>query len=295
MSNELPKVGTPIKTPSLKPCLVIYHAQSDYPDFVGRVYELQPQATKVGPSLQSDIPLYGKDNPNYDVQVYQDHEGNWHLKNRKEFNNVAVNGILARNRQLYDGDRIEMGPVVFRFLDGQGQETRFFAALNELIASDALTKIGNRRLLEQEVSKFMVYCRRNQQPLCLMVMDVDNFRTINNTYGHATGDHALRELAARVAQVIRPEDIFCRDGGEEFVVAFPNLSLAESAALAQEILRHVSATPISFQGHTFTLTFSAGLVQWDTVADLEMLKKQADLLMYNAKQRGKNQIVVEER
>lgn len=166
--------------------------------------------------------------------------------------------------------------------------------LKKLAAEDAITGLFNRRLfnlsLEQEVKR----AKRYEHPLCLLMLDIDDFKTVNDRFGHQAGDRALRELADILKSSFRKMDIVARYGGEEFVVIFPEVDMA-SARLAAERLR------LTIEGNLFLkeeaepelrMTISIGIayLNGETEGGAELLQK-ADDALNSAKRLGKNRIV----
>ena len=160
---------------------------------------------------------------------------------------------------------------------------------------DALTGLGNRRLLERRLSMEVERALRSGSELCLMIIDLDNFKQINDTLGHLCGDAVLERLGLVLAASVRPYDLAARIGGEEFVLVFPSTSCWTGLMLGNRILEKFSQEVFHCDSHTFSMTFSAGvssiaLLQGDVTN--ERLLGSADEAMYTAKKEGKNRVVV---
>lgn len=228
------------------------------------------------------------------ARLYQDAAQGWYVENLEDHNNVFVNDVLSRGRRLHDGDLISLGSIIFRFLDGKGKESMFHRGLQRVIGIDVLTGISNRRQLFEELKRAMASCKRSKRPFCLVLIDFDNFSGINNQYGHAAGDMALKEMIAKIRTNIRTEDVFGRYGGEEFLLGLPNLTKEKAFAFMERVRKKTTKDPIGFNDSPIRVTFSAGLTEWKPPMELEALKNKADELMYKAKARGKNQVAMEE-
>ena len=162
-------------------------------------------------------------------------------------------------------------------------------ALESLALHDALTGLPNRRLLMDRLSLAIAHARRNKGTMALMYLDLDGFKQINDTLGHDAGDALLCMVAARLLGAVRQEDTVARVGGDEFMIALPELSHAEDMAeLVSKVIQVVSQ-PWSFQGRGARVTASVGVSIYPTHGeDVETLMKSADLALYEAKHSGKN-------
>lgn len=163
--------------------------------------------------------------------------------------------------------------------------------LIELSITDALTGLYNRRHFEDMINKELAHSARHNASCSLMIMDIDHFKNINDTYGHAVGDEVLRCVAQVIRDNIRTSDIPCRIGGEEFVVACRNTCRAEAAQLAERLREVVETTRVELEDLTITFTMSIGIA---TVAaggedlTLDTIFKHADRALYHSKESGRN-------
>lgn len=168
---------------------------------------------------------------------------------------------------------------------------RLQADLDSQANRDPLTGALNRRAFSLIAEKEMARSRRYSKPLSVLIMDLDNFKQINDCYGHDAGDALLCRFVAIAGQILRGEDVFCRFGGEEFVALLPNAS-AEQALVAAERLRNAfaeeSATETSDAGRHFTITVSIGIAKLAADEDIESLLRRADTALYRAKDMGRN-------
>ena len=161
---------------------------------------------------------------------------------------------------------------------------------------DPLTGLYNRRYLTTHGRALVEEAAERGRPLSVLVMDLDFFKKVNDTYGHDAGDEVLRELAKRLKKHVRRLDIVCRVGGEEFVVLLPGADARVAQQVAERLRRAVSERPftITVDGRRIPLdvTISIGLSSFERVDDtLEILLKRADEALYAAKQQGRNRVV----
>ncbi len=153
---------------------------------------------------------------------------------------------------------------------------------------DSLTGIGNRRWMDARMPGVI---RRGDT---IMMLDLDHFKTINDRYGHAAGDHVLRAFADEVNRNLRPQDRFARTGGEEFVLYMPGLSLADAKAAGERLCRLVESLAIQHRGDRIPVTTSLGVAWSDGgYPSWDLMLQAADTALYTAKKAGRNQVAVQ--
>lgn len=157
---------------------------------------------------------------------------------------------------------------------------------------DALTGLPNRTLLNDRISTELAHARRQQTALALLFLDLDRFKLINDSLGHATGDQLLRVISRRINSCIREEDTVARLGGDEFMVLLPRISgSADAGRIGRKIINSL-VEPVSCNGHELHITTSIGIsVYPHDGRDAETLVKNADISMYRAKELGRNKVV----
>lgn len=158
---------------------------------------------------------------------------------------------------------------------------------------DGLTQALNRRYWEEQLKLEVQRAQRYQQPLSLLLFDLDKFKQLNDQYGHLGGDSVLIELTARVRALLRDTDWFGRYGGEEFGIVLTNTALAGAVEVAERICLAVSSKAVTFHEHSIQSSISVGVAQLDAAGERahEMLIGQADIALYNAKREGRNRVV----
>jgi diguanylate cyclase (GGDEF)-like protein len=156
--------------------------------------------------------------------------------------------------------------------------------------TDALTGLNNRRAFFDKAQLLFDLGKRNQQPVSALMLDVDYFKKINDSYGHAIGDMALSSLARLLKNNLRDTDLLCRFGGEEFVALLPNTNVAQAEEIANLLKKEMmSTTVVLTQESVLSLTASFGVS--DVGDTLEDLLGHADKAMYRAKNGGRNQVI----
>ena len=165
--------------------------------------------------------------------------------------------------------------------------------LKSLANSDVLTGVGNRRYFLEEGRKEYARSKRYAQPLSLLMMDIDKFKSINDTYGHDIGDIALKALATICVDTIRTSDVFARLGGEEFAAILPCTEIDNAVLLAERLRRRVEAMVTPSSRGDIRYTISIGVAQMLGVdgEDIESMLSRADRGLYRAKEGGRNRVV----
>lgn len=169
-------------------------------------------------------------------------------------------------------------------------------SLERLATTDPLTKLHNRRFfiarLEDEIARSVRY----GVPMCCLLVDVDDFKSINDTYGHLMGDQILRSVSERMLKTIRTNDVVARYGGEEFIILLPQTELKGAVIQSERLLQIVSSTPYPGLPEDVAITVSVGIAIHNTTDPVttDDLIKKADVALYKAKDAGKNRLVIYE-
>lgn|GEM_PF-6506827 len=190
---------------------------------------------------------------------------------------IAVAVILA---ELF----LVFRPLAKRLDEAQQQ-------LQDLAQTDPLTGCWNRRALMQGGAMLLALAHRHKRPLCVIMGDIDRFKSVNDTYGHGAGDVVIREFARTCIDSLRDHDILGRYGGEEFVIVLPDTALERAVAVAERVRKRVESERIETEGATLSITSSFGVAQLNgDDEDLQGLIDRADQALYAAKEGGRNQV-----
>lgn len=158
-----------------------------------------------------------------------------------------------------------------------------------LAERDALTGLYNRHRFQQELARTMLETDRHQMQCAVMFFDLDEFKTINDSYGHRAGDALLIRVAGEIGALVRRDEVLARLGGDEFAILLPAVQGNEAEVLADRVLRTIGQIPFRFEEHNLRLTTSLGIAYYPAhAADADDLVARADLAMYQAKNAGKN-------
>lgn len=206
----------------------------------------------------------------------------------------VVHSMLADSRQL----RTAIGASHERLQRDSGRAAELEARVRDLelelrrlsdeASTDALTQVANRRGLEQIFAEVSAQAAAAGQPLALGLLDIDNFKRLNDRLGHSAGDLALKALASEVCKRLRPDDRVARYGGEEFVVLLPGQPLDQAQQALTRLQRSLTSSLFLHEGEEVFVTFSAGVTLWRQGETLEAAVERADAGLYEAKRSGKN-------
>ncbi len=180
------------------------------------------------------------------------------------------------------------------------QRANVYAEVLKYATLDALTGLNNRRQFEIRIKQEVSNSKRNNIPLCCMMLDVDYFKKVNDTYGHAAGDVVLKNVSEIIGNEIREYDIACRYGGEEFFIILPQTKLAEAASVAQRLRKIIEETKIDIKDtgnenvKYINITTSIGVCEFDDTMDADTFIQKADKALYEAKESGRNRVIIAE-
>jgi diguanylate cyclase len=203
----------------------------------------------------------------------------------------AVHTLVADARQRMASEHARAGELQSRVLALEADLRR----LSDEVSTDALTQVANRRGLATVFEAESARVERagpDAAPLAVGLIDIDNFKKLNDSLGHAAGDVALKALALRVKASLRPVDHIARFGGEEFVVLLPGTPVDEAQQVLTRLQRSLSASLFMHDGREVFVTFSAGVTAWRPGEAIEAALERADEGLYEAKRSGKNRTCI---
>ena len=259
---------------------------------IGRKYPINRSELTIGRAENSDIFVD-------DVDVSRNHA---HVEVKGEViyisdlgstNGTLVNGKPIVRHPLMDGDRVQLGNLTilkFNFLDSI--EDTFNEQLYNSANKDFLTQIYNKKYFLDRLKMEFSYSRRHESPLSLIVLDIDYFKRINDTYGHVAGDHVLKELAAQISAIKRQEDLFARFGGEEFVLLLRDAPKETAIQIADKLRSRIEETEFLADEQKIPVTVSLGVATFfsNNYKNHETFFRAADSYLYRAKKEGRNRV-----
>ncbi len=261
--------------------------------FLGRKFDITSSGLTIGRSHSCDV-LIGNSadgTSRQHARVSVDESGRLQVEDLGSTNGTLVNRKSASKQPLQPNDVIQIGESLLKLIVDD-DELHFHEQLYRMAVCDSLTGLNNRTHFETVVEQEVSRARRGKQPLALLLLDLDNFKAINDHHGHLAGDTVLRELGELLRSLLRQHDLACRFGGDEFVLLLPATTQQAARQVADRCLRKVHSHPFSFQGQPLQVGVSIGLaVLGAQMNRSESLIAAADAALYRAKSRGRGQVI----
>lgn len=203
----------------------------------------------------------------------------------RETRTIQINAQRSRDELRITQQRVAESEARIKELELQLETT------SELVRHDQLTGALNRRGLEEIMDKEVARAARHETTLCVALLDIDNFKKLNDSMGHNAGDQALVHLATVCRETLRPQDTVARYGGEEFIILLPETGLEEAATAITRLQRELTKKFFLHDNDKVLITFSAGVTQMRADDSQASVIERADHAMYQAKQTGKNRVI----
>jgi len=259
--------------------------------FIGRKYPLNNGSTLVGRDPGLDITVQEESVSRRHAELIYD--GNsLQVMDLGSTNGTFINDLPVKNKTASQGDVIRFGNIIFKYIPAGSIETVFHDELSNLAHLDGLTGCFNRKYILDYLETEVKRCQKLELPLSLIMLDLDHFKNINDTYGHLTGDYVLKETVRLLRdKVLRTSDVLGRYGGEEFCVIMSEAALRTGNDVAERIRKAVEKHEYIFDGKTLAVTISAGVAQISKREDSSKdLIEAADKALYRAKEAGRNKV-----
>ncbi len=204
---------------------------------------------------------------------------------------LAATHTMAKDSLMVHDELVDMRQKVLTTDQQIGRLHAELDRLSVLARHDPLTGALNRKGMDEALHREISKLRRANTPLSVAMLDIDNFKNLNDTLGHAVGDAALRHLAVVARDALRPQDTMARYGGEEFIVLLPDTTLEQGIDAIARLQKVLAQKPFMNAKDEVRITFSAGVAQVMANEDANSAVKRADEAMYQAKRVGKNRVV----
>ena len=173
-----------------------------------------------------------------------------------------------------------------------GATARILNKIEHIAMYDPLTDLMNRRFLIEYLRRKVQKSSRSKRSFSIIMCDIDNFKSINDSYGHECGDHVLRQIADILKEITRPQDLTSRWGGEEFLIFLPDISSGSAIDMAERLREEIGAQTFSYNNDKFSLTMSFGVSDfYFGQSGSDGCIREADKNLYEAKRQGKNRVV----
>jgi len=170
---------------------------------------------------------------------------------------------------------------------------RYQRRIAALATTDSLTELPNRRGFDILAEQALQEAQRDNSPLCAVLLDLDDFKRVNDQHGHLSGDQVLHDFAQQLRGTLRQSDILCRWGGEEFILLLKNTDRQAAHDLAEKLRQHCAAQRYQVEGQSLQVTVSLGLSQWQAGESLHALLGRTDRALYRAKQAGRDRVCID--
>lgn len=257
---------------------------------IHRIYGVDPQEIR-----SNAEPVYQRIHPDdlpavkESIQQSAESMQEWHAEYRicLADKTIWVSGYSVP-RQTSNGSIVWAGMIV-----DITEQRAYQEKLKKLASTDELTNIYNRRFFMMRMEELFASVQREQQQVCVAMFDLDYFKKVNDTYGHAMGDEVLQRIAAQVQKNIRRTDIFARIGGEEFAIIMPHTAPQEASVLAEKLRLVISQTDFSYKNEKFRVTATFGVAAMLKDAPrADIVLNQADQAVYEGKNAGRNRVTL---
>ena len=289
MSSIHPGRRTAISLPSERPksagqpCLVIMTGPE-----MGRRIDLNREEVSIGRSEECTV-CVNSDLVSRRHAVVNCVLGHYIVVDLKSTNGTFINDTRIERAELKDGDLLRTGKTVLKYLENS-VELEYMQHILSLATIDSLTQLFNKRHFDEVFGKEVARALQTQQPLSLVVLDIDHFKRITEGLGHPAGDAVLQHVAGVVKRQIRSSDCLCRVGGEEFALVLPHTSLVLAAQAAELIRVAVQGSVCEYLGQPIPATLSLGVAELGAGDIPEALYQRADERLYAAKRSGRNRV-----
>jgi diguanylate cyclase (GGDEF)-like protein len=289
---EVPALGTAAVATSPAPVAYLVCISPSGPA-LGRRYPIGIQAVTLGRDVNCAVAIPDGAVSRTHARIELQDDGRYRIEDLNSTNGTFVNDERVTRGYLTDGDYLRVGQCIYRFLAGGNVETAYHEEIHRLAILDPLTGIHNRRYLIEFLDREVERARRHNRPLSVLLIDADHFKQVNDQFGHLVGDFTLRELAARLKQLTRKDELLARYGGEEFALILPETDLEGAARCGERLRRTIADRPFEFDGRQYPITVSVGAATTpagERVLAADLLR-EVDGRLYEAKRTGRNRVV----
>lgn len=287
-STTQQKSTRPQRTPDkgiVPACLVVLQGQR-----LGQRIDLGDDPLIIGRSPEVEFQVVERSVSREHCRIWREPSG-YRIKDLDSTNKTFLNDQPIIEAELKDGDHIAVGSCVLKFMDRSSVEARYHEELYQLATADPLTDLYNRRQFLELIEKELARATNHQRPLTLLIIDLDHFKSINDRFGHPTGDVVLRKVAAVLREHARDEFIIARIGGEEFAIVLPELNVEQAVHFADGLREAIANIDLELPSGPQHVTVSIGAAAW--ISEMSItgeLMRAADEQLYRAKQSGRNRV-----
>lgn len=274
------------------PCLLIIHGNP-----LGKQFILDTGPKIIGRKAGCEVFFRDRSVSKIHAEIFKDEKGKFFLTDLNSTNGSYLNNKNLEPKipfQLNDGDFLKLGNVVLKFIAGGKIDNVFHQEISDLANRDELTGSLNRKGILYALDERFENVQVTGKPFSLIMLDLDDFKSVNDKFGHAAGDYVLKETALILEKAVRSHDIVGRFGGDEFLLLLANTSLSIACMVAERIRSQIRGWEFLFEGNKIPLTVSLGVSSLDSsIASANDLIKVADMAHYNAKRSGGDRVAAD--
>jgi diguanylate cyclase (GGDEF)-like protein len=268
-------------------CLVVLQGAE-----VGNKILLNKNEITIGRTKDMDICLTQGNVSRMHAVIQRLDEQQFLLIDKDSTNGTSVNEKAIKSTLLKDQDVISIGDSKLKFIASDSPEQAYYDKLYRRIHLDKVLRIYNKYYFLSKLEEEIILCERYSKELSLILLNVDHFKRLNDSYGHLAGDTALIQLAEICKEHIRETDTLCRCGVEEFAVIMPQTDQQQAYVLSETIRELVAKTPVNYADTAIDMTISIGITGYTPSATKGMLITQADKALHQAKHSGRNKVII---
>jgi diguanylate cyclase (GGDEF)-like protein len=259
---------------------------------VGQIIELTDGRQFVGRDPGCEIQL-DDDTVSRNHATIERFEKEYAITDLDSKNGTFVNEERIENRWLAAGDRVRIGNQIFKFLSANQIEAQYHEAVYKMMTTDGLTQVYNQRYLTDVLERELRRAARTMQPLCLLMFDIDQFKGVNDTYGHLAGDEVLTEVCRRAKSLLRCEEVLARYGGDEFLLVLSDTRLEAAREAAERLRKKIVETPVRLEPLDIPVSISIGIAETHGEKAMTPAKfiELVDRRLFMAKESGRNRVM----
>lgn len=282
-------------SPKIEQSIILTIIGGNERDF-GKHFLLEKSTTLIGRDDRNDIAVNDEkiSKTHCEISIIKSSRGveQIFIKDCQSTNGTYVNGEAVGQIAINPGDKIQVGDTVLSLSCNDELEKEYHAKLFNYAVRDSHTGLYNKRFIVNELENISRVAKRSGRAFSIIILDIDNFKAINDLYGHLAGDEYLKSIAALFSQLLREQDIAGRIGGEEFLIILPETNIDGAFQLAVRIRKNVEKLVLNFRRNEIKTTISAGVCQYEsTIQDIGELLDIADQALYETKRSGKNKVM----
>ena len=264
----------------------------------GKIFILKNRKITIGRSEDNDIVLHDPRASKHHCEINIDMSGDLKvdvitIADMFSTNGTFLNGKVVEHSILQFGDKIGLGSSILLFNSSDEVEEIYQSTLFDIATIDSLTCLFNRRYILNDMENQVKLAKRYKKHFSLILFDIDDFKIINDSFGHQSGDEYLKLVTAKIYEGLREQDKAGRVGGEEFLVILPETDAKGAEVLANRIRENIENTVLTYKKNRIKATVSAGVMEFSHESvGTENVFEIVDAALYKAKEQGKNKVFV---